>query len=591
MKKKFMAMVTAISMMTAAVPAFSQPVSAAYSGNFCVISTVLAEDGETVESYLLIKSPFSFDIYSVTAEEMELYLTEDSAQPQIGDVVTAHVELGYFSSSENVGYFKYSETSTFEVTGTVEEYHTEQMEFVVLRIYEPTGELLMQSTETGDRMTYMPLEIPGYELHYALENPEIGDTVSFIMHAEYERPFLPVSHTKGDGTIPELPEAVIDEAYATVPVIVIGPNLAVYDGIEIHGFSDYSMFRYGDTEEAPECGDVLMVDITGTLDSYPSQLSIPQNGRIVNAGSAADLYGTKTYTVTQNSGSSLYLTDTDGNAARFNYYVTKQGWKFYNSEVLEAEKGDRVTFMLDEEGRPAVPVSVEVQDLPTNEYIVIAVRETGDVVLKQASGMQTYYLMNDAVTETGKALRYGDVVQIEGWYMAQSMGATNSLRFWLDEAYTSSGCRITQTGSVFAKQLEVSYTVTAANAELALMTLTASDGEQFEYRTDFTNSDHGYIQTDMNWEEVQEGDQITMVTYQGLPCIPKPLHPYGDVNTDGVLNIADVLVLNKKLLAGASLPAIQNENSTELGCCDFDGDGQLTQTDVLGMLRRVVGIE
>ena len=50
MKKKIMAMLAAISMMTAAVPAMAMPVSAAYGGNFCVISIDYAEDGATAES-------------------------------------------------------------------------------------------------------------------------------------------------------------------------------------------------------------------------------------------------------------------------------------------------------------------------------------------------------------------------------------------------------------------------------------------------------------------------------------------------------------------------------------------------------------
>ncbi len=594
MKKKIMAMLAAISMMTAAVPAMAMPVSAAYGGNFCVISIDYAEDGATAESYLLLDY-HGWDkssVYKVTAEEMELYLDEESAEPQVGDIVDVAVELGHFGDKGDTSYFEYSETSSFTVIGTMEELYPERMDYVVVRIYEPTGELVLISKETGDRVFYSPIVLNGYESPYTLDDPEVGDTLSFVLNPkyEYDRPYVPLSHTKGDGTIPELPETVVHTGYVTVPVIVIGPGLALCDGSEVHGFDEYSMFHYGETTETPECGDVLMVDINSIAETSPAQLCIPQNGRIVNAGSAADLYGTKTYTVTENNGYCLDLTDADGNAAGFSYFVTRHGWEIYNSEVLEAQEGERVTFMLDEEGRPAVPVSIEADVLPANEYVVVAVCETGDVVLKDASGIYTYYLQHDAVTANGKALRYGDVVQIEGWKMTTAMETTNSLQFWLDEAFTSSGCRITQTGSIFAKQLESTYTVTAIDSDLAVLQLTASDGEQVTYRMDYMLSGRGYEQMDMDWTGVQVGDQISMVTYHGLPCVPTPEHPYGDINTDGTLSIADVLALNRNLLAGDPLPALQNARSTELGYLDFDGDGTLTQADVLGMLKRVLGI-
>ncbi|MBQ9111742.1 MAG: hypothetical protein IJY06_10330 [Oscillospiraceae bacterium] len=58
--------------------------------------------------------------------------------------------------------------------------------------------------------------------------------------------------------------------------------------------------------------------------------------------------------------------------------------------------------------------------------------------------------------------------------------------------------------------------------------------------------------------------------------------PFGDVNTDHELSIADVLALNKNLLAGSSLTASGRE------AADYDGDGTATPADALSILRAVV---
>lgn len=58
----------------------------------------------------------------------------------------------------------------------------------------------------------------------------------------------------------------------------------------------------------------------------------------------------------------------------------------------------------------------------------------------------------------------------------------------------------------------------------------------------------------------------------------------GDANCDGVVNIADVLTLNKNLLAGELLTEQGSLNS------DTDGDGKPTTADVLNILKYTVGI-
>lgn len=57
---------------------------------------------------------------------------------------------------------------------------------------------------------------------------------------------------------------------------------------------------------------------------------------------------------------------------------------------------------------------------------------------------------------------------------------------------------------------------------------------------------------------------------------------YGDVNVDGVVNIADVLTLNKNLLAGEALTEIGKLNA------DVDLDGTPTSSDALNILKYTV---
>ena len=82
--------------------------------------------------------------------------------------------------------------------------------------------------------------------------------------------------------------------------------------------------------------------------------------------------------------------------------------------------------------------------------------------------------------------------------------------------------------------------------------------------------------------------------YGSFPVSCVDLTPLGDVNADSTLNILDVILLNKAVLIGEPIPALETaarSGETDYGQCDFNGNGTLDLDDSLGMMKRIIGIE
>ena len=194
-------------------------------------------------------------------------------------------------------------------------------------------------------------------------------------------------------------------------------------------------------------------------------------------------------------------------------------------------------------------------------------------------------VLEDIRTEnlTGEKMpKYGDVITIQASdYEQTEKWGTN----WLTKEFQSGiPALIRNVGNVLENGTTEMFTVTTENHNTSVW-LTNAAGKKTTFFLD-------YLPEDSVFFSLKDGDQVMMYTNQGMPVIATEQAPLvlGDVNADGTLSIADVLALNRNLLAGAPLPALQNARSTELGYLDFDGDGTLTQADVLGMLKRVLGI-
>ncbi len=98
-----------------------------------------------------------------------------------------------------------------------------------------------------------------------------------------------------------------------------------------------------------------------------------------------------------------------------------------------------------------------------------------------------------------------------------------------------------------------------------------------------------------NPADAQKGDTLRMaVNEYGKPIVCVDVIPLGDVNADGTLNILDVILLNKAVLIGEPIPALETaarSGETDYGQCDFNGNGMLDLDDSLGMMKRIIGIE
>ena len=335
-------------------------------------------------------------------------------------------------------------------------------------------------------------------------------------------------------------------------------------------------------KEELENGDILIIDgITCIEEVYPGCIHFDENSVITNLGQTEEIAERKPLVWIRNTA----LADAEGNV----YYYDDSGFDFTGTSIMDQfELGDTVDFWV--YGNRAVsPIGAsEVTLFAPEEYVVVdqyAYGEQQCYVIMDKSGYTYYYTEEQMAAGllTGEKMpKYGDVITIQASYYEQTeKWGTN----WLTKEFQSGiPALIRNVGNVFENGTTEMFTVTTENHNTSVW-LTNAAGKKTTFFLD-------YLPEDSVFFSLKDGDQVMMYTNQGMPVIATEQAPLvlGDVNADGTLSIADVLALNRNLLAGDPLPALQNARSTELGYLDFDGDGTLTQADVLGMLKRVLGI-
>ncbi len=610
--KKTTAMLTAMLCMTAAVPAMEQPVSALGGDPYLIVSIDYAEGTDEAETYLVTDN--AEWLFAITAEEMEQYLTDFSAELQVGDAVNVFVDRAHIGSDAEPGSFVFTEKSYLTYAGKAEEVFSVTRSYVLLREYEDMGYFLMQDVESGDKVTYQRQHYVNHPTPYHMDDAVIGDTVSFYI-GEYDQPMLPFSVQKGDGTISELPEAVIHESYRTSPAIVIGANYGYgsdHPGVYLvsMGHSEFTLgnstfFAYMNEFDYPECGDVLMIDYTSILETYPGQLRIPQNGVITNVGKAEDLYGTKSYTVTDNTGYQLDLKDADGNSKRWFYSITEEmGYVLYHYDASQAQIGDTVTFVLNENGDPVLPVTDTEYPTPTEEFAVVAVDDAENpqnFILYSLDGQEnsirlTADVLADCLAEGEEMPQFGDLLELTGYIMRYDNGLRLTDNFKLQAAGENLGSDVNDgvirnVGSVFdnCEKREMKFTE-IGGFNYYYSNISFTDGGNILYPSDFLKN---HVQPGcVDLSKLYYGDMVTMVLYNDIPVFPADSAVVlGDVNGDNGLDILDVIRINKYILSGEPLPALSGARTGDPGQCDFNGNGTIDADDSLGMMKRILHLE
>ncbi len=131
--------------------------------------------------------------------------------------------------------------------------------------------------------------------------------------------------------------------------------------------------------------------------------------------------------------------------------------------------------------------------------------------------------------------------------------------------------------------------------EVVALTITGSEGI-YAYAQDALKTEYEFIRYRF-MNDPQPGDVLECVMIDGMPSYAVDVSPLGDVNDDSRLNILDVIALNKAILIGEPIPALENsENAAksaepDYGQCDFNGNGILDLDDSLGMMKRILKIE
>ncbi len=620
MRKKMMAMMTAVACALSGMAVGTAAADYDYTYNFNVIGIDYAEGTDVPEAYYLMEERRDCEVI-VTAEEMERYLTEDSAQPVMGSSLEIWSE-GIIGGYVETLHFK--EHSWIRTVGAMEETLPLREELVLIKKRDLglCADYVLKDPDTGVRYYYTEDEQSRFTCPYTMQDAEPGDTITFIMW-QYVDPdgkaytpqlYLPLEVKKGDGTVPDIPEAEETQEYSMMQGTIIaaeyayGCSVPVQYLIELKGSGEAYMsaspiFKYCDGDIVPGCGDVFEFPVTMIAETYPCQPKLASNVPIRYLGNAADLYGTEEYTVTTNDGNQLLLEDSQGTARYYSYDLLKRGFNLYHSDVSDAQTGEKLEFVLDAKGNPMIPLTEELMATPSAEYAVIAVDDAEDP--------QNYVLMeldqyNDTIRLTAQVLesclapgeskpQFGDVLELTGYVLEYDGPFVYTHDFALQKfgeniGSTSSDGSIRRVGSVFDdyREVEMEY-VRTSDRELHICRVKAGDDLAMLHRFDYLTS---YCQPDCaDLEPLYTGDKINMVVYRNIPVFPaKTVTPLGDVNADNALDLLDVLAVSRHLLVGEPLPALSKTRDAGLGQCDFDGDGAITQLDALNMLKRVIGL-
>lgn len=371
----------------------------------------------------------------------------------------------------------------------------------------------------------------------------------------------------------------------TATGIVIGPNL-----IDLKGHGD---FRFDDTVDSSgdpiSAGDVVELKLRGgVIDMYPGLLPVIEH--IDRIGTAAELYGYGEYTVTENDGTQLVMTNIAGEERTYSYYLqAEMGYALYNGELIaDAQAGDVITFMHNESGNPILPTNPE--DLYTRtEFAVIGVDDAENpetyIIIESSSPTAVYMLhaseLQPYLANGGTPLSYGDIFTLAGDYAFTCIWGTNDIMLGQAES-------IRIEGSVFDKGETAEFTLKttppASGAAEAFVWMEHAE-TCWEYPVDYAvgsclMSHHLHVQPDgIDWTKPDLGDKITMYTYNGVPMFPKAMQRIGDADGNGNVNAGDAA----ELLISSAMHGAGLEQEVTFST-DVDGNGIVDARDAGAVL-------
>ncbi len=169
-----------------------------------------------------------------------------------------------------------------------------------------------------------------------------------------------------------------------------------------------------------------------------------------------------------------------------------------------------------------MPISVIAEEtestIPVTEFVVTGVGENG-LILMFSGDTYTYSFPISNITSCNEMPEYGDIIEIEGYWEVTELGwATNYMTVYPDLMGGEASCNVTVTGSLFEAGTEEICTISTIKREYGYG-LTNADGKEFRYEDDYLSPESqpgGY-----RWEYAEIGDEVTMLVYEGVPCIPQ----------------------------------------------------------------------
>ncbi len=339
-------------------------------------------------------------------------------------------------------------------------------------------------------------------------------------------------------------------------------------------------------QEMAKAGDIIRLSAPEEIaEISPACLHYSEENPAVleNLGSAENICKRVPLTVTEENNYSYTLTDEAGNL---------YSYRDNTSLLVEAKAGTVIDFLV-YEGYAVLPE-------PTGRFstfIVVAADqpEAPEHYVLYKPGCGTFYVSEKTLAEYLTEERIfvcGDILRCYTKTSGISEEETGNLYFHLD----GTGSEVLYAGSIYDDPQMAEFTVVTRRQTLHYIKL-ENNGENYLHIVDYLKYTDGiwmgvkrsYTQScDLDILSLREGDKVTMLTYEGQPVLPYSVAPLGDINTDGALNILDVIIINRRILGAEETPARAVD---ALGQADFNGNGKIDADDSLGMLRRIVGLE